>query len=74
MQDFDAKVKILKDFDEVHNGKYNINDLCELILDAYNLGIERLIEFKDRIDDMPVDEFGKYWLLDELEKALDGVN
>lgn len=72
MKDFDAKVKLLKDFDERHKGTYTINDLSELILEAYELGIERLCELRNRIYDMPTTEFGKYWLMDEFEKVLYG--
>lgn len=35
--------------------------------------IARVRKLKDRIDDMPTETFGKYWLLDELEAALDGI-
>lgn len=70
------KLELLEKFDKEHNRTYTVDDLAELIVEAYNLGefdvTERVRKLKDRIDDMPVETFGKYWLLDELEAALDG--
>lgn len=45
----------------------------EWIAKTHHDTIVRVRELKDRIDDMPTETFGKYWLLDELEAALDGI-
>ena len=44
----------------------------EWIAKSHHDTIVRVRKLKDKIYDMPETEFGKYWLMDELEAALDG--
>lgn len=34
--------------------------------------LDRIHQLYDRLDDMPVETFRKYWILDQIEHALDG--
>lgn len=47
MRNFKEKVKLLREFDESHNGTYTINDLSELIVEAYELGTKMRLTTDD---------------------------
>lgn len=70
------KVEMLEEFDKANNGTYTINDLAELIVEAYELGCDTEYEKIERVREV----IEKHWnenicslsTYQEIIKALDG--
>jgi hypothetical protein len=70
------KLEMLEEFDKVNNGTYTINDLAELIVEAYELGCDTEYEKIKRVREV----IEKHWnenicslsTYQEIIKALDG--
>lgn len=67
---------MLEEFDKANNGTYTINDLAELIVEAYELGCDTEYEKIERVREV----IEKHWnenicslsTYQEIIKALDG--
>jgi hypothetical protein len=70
------KLEMLEEFDRANNGTYTINDLAELIVEAYELGCDTEYEKIKRVREV----IEKHWnenicslsTYQEIIKALDG--
>jgi hypothetical protein len=70
------KLEMLEEFDKANNGTYTINDLAELIVEAYELGCDTEYEKIERVREV----IEKHWnenicslsTYQEIIKALDG--
>ncbi len=74
------KLELLENFDKANNGTYKLDDLAELIVEAYELGcdteyekIKRVCELAEKFLQEPDDEMVNYHLAARrILIALDG--
>jgi len=70
------KLELLENFDKANNGTYNLDDLAELIVEAYELGSDDVYEKIEGVREV----IEKHWnenicslsTYQEIIKALDG--